>query len=174
MLLLKILILAVLLMIFFQDIKDRTVFWFWFPWLAILFIALRLSHHQLFAEVWQPALINCTFLIFQFLIVSIYFSIKKRRLVNLMDGFFGWGDILFLLCTACYLSMLNFLFFYVASLLAALVIWLLWQAISKEKNKHIPLAGFQAIVFTVFLATDWWIKPFDLTNDAWLLNLIAK
>jgi hypothetical protein len=55
-----------------------------------------------------------------------------------------------------------------------LSIWVTWQAIAEEKNRHIPLAGLQAIIFTVLLALDWWVKIFDLTNDAWLLHLIIK
>jgi hypothetical protein len=171
---LEFLILAVLLLIFFQDIKDRSVYWCFFPALAILFVALLLVQHHLFSAIWQASLINFAFLLFQFLIVSIYFSIKNRRLVNIMDELLGWGDILFLLCMACYLSMLNFMFFYIASLVVSLVIWLVWLVFSNKKNKHIPLAGFQAAIFIVVLATDWWIKPFGLTSDAWLVNIIAK
>ena len=86
----------------------------------------------------------------------------------------GWGDILFLLSISFYLSVLNFLFFYIVSLVGALLIWVTWQAVSKEKNKQIPLAGLQALIFTVFLAGDWWFNSFTLTDDAWLLHLIIK
>jgi hypothetical protein len=171
---LEIIIIAVLLLVFFQDIRSKSVYWVLFPVLTALFILLHIVQHYSFEATWQSVVINSSFLIIQFLLVSLYFSIKNKHWVNITDGFLGWGDILLLQSIAFYLSVLNFLFFYISSLLASLMIWLLWQVLSKEKNKHIPLAGFQALIFTVFLAGDWWFKLFDLTNDSWLLYLITK
>ncbi len=174
MLAIKLLILFTLVLMFIQDIKNRSVYWFLFLVLIILFILLNILQHHLFTESWQPVLINISFLLLQFLLVSLYFSIKNRRWVIITANLLGWGDILFLISIAFYLSVLNFLFFYVVSLSLVLMIWLLWQLVSKEKNKQIPLAGLQALIFTVFLASDWWCKSIDLTNDAWLLGLITK
>jgi hypothetical protein len=173
-LVIKLLILLTLVLIFVQDIKSRSVYWFLFPVLIILFILLNVQQHHLFTESWQPVLINMSFLLLQFLLVSLYFSIKNRRWVMITANLLGWGDILFLLSITFYLSVVNFLFFYVISLSFVLMIWLLWQLVSKEKNKQIPLAGLQALFFTVFLASDWWLKFIDLTQDAWLLDLIIK
>jgi hypothetical protein len=171
---LEIITLAVLLLIFIQDIRSKSVYWVFFPVLTVLFILLHIVQHHSFVQTWQLVLINSSFLIIQFLVVSAYFSIKNKRWINITDGLLGWGDILLLLSVAFYLSVLNFLLFYISSLIVSLLIWLLWQIVSKEKNKHIPLAGFQSLIFTVFLAGDWWFKCFDLTNDSWLLYLITK
>ena len=174
MLFLRLLILAVLLLVFVQDIRNRSVYWVLFPVLAVLLVLLHSLPHHLLADIWQPVSINIVFLLFQFLIISVYFSIKNRRWINITDGLLGWGDILLLLSIAFYLSALNFLLFYIVSLTISLLIWLFWQVISEEKNKQIPLAGFQALIFTVFLAGDWWFKYFDLTDDARWLHLIMK
>jgi hypothetical protein len=171
---LRILILFVLSLIFLQDIGKKSVYWFLFPVLTMLFCLMHFLGHRLFVDTWQPVLINIIFLVFQFLIVTTYFSIKNRHWVNISTGLLGWGDMLFLLSIAFYLSAFNFLLFYIVSLISVLLIWLFWQLISKEKDKQIPLAGLQAFIFIVFLAGDWWCKFFDLTNDAWLLNLVAK
>jgi hypothetical protein len=171
---LRLLILAVLLLVFVQDIRNRSVYWVLFPVLAVLLVLLHSLPHHLLADIWQPVSINIVFLLFQFLIISVYFSIKNRRWINITDGLLGWGDILLLLSIAFYLSALNFLLFYIVSLTISLLIWLFWQVISEEKNKQIPLAGFQALIFTVFLAGDWWFKYFDLTDDARWLHLIMK
>ncbi|MFI5137045.1 MAG: hypothetical protein ACHQIM_04405 [Sphingobacteriales bacterium] len=170
----EIVIIGVLLLIFIQDIRRRSVYWVLFPILAGVFILLHIVQHHLFTDVWQAVLINSAFLIIQFLVVLVYFSIKNKHWVNITEGLLGWGDILLLLSLAFYLSALNFLLFYISSLIVSLLIWLFWQLLSKEKNKHIPLAGFQSLIFTVFLAGDWWFKYFDLTNDSWLLYLITK
>ena len=174
MLFLKFLILAVLLLIFVQDIRNRSVYWVLFPVFAPLLILLHLLQHHLLADIWQSVSINIVFLLLQFLIISVYFSIKNRHWINITDGLLGWGDILLLLSISFYVSPLNFLLFYIVSLTISLLIWLFWQVISKEKNKQIPLAGFQALIFIVFLAGGWWFKYFDLTDDARLLHLIIK
>jgi hypothetical protein len=171
---LEIIILGVLLLIFVQDVASRSVYWLLFPVLTVLFIIMHLLQHRLFTDEWQPILMNTAFLALQFLIVSVYFSIKNNQWVNITTGLLGWGDMLFLLSTAFYLSVLNFLFFYIISLITVLLTWVLWQATAKEKNKQIPLAGLQALILSVFLAGDWWFKLFDLTNDDWLLHLITK
>lgn len=175
MLFLKIIILVTLSLIFIQDIRSRSVYWICFPVLAITFILLHFLQQLSFAETLQYVLVNISFLALQFLILSIYFSIKNKGWFNVITaGLLGWGDLLFLLSIAFYLSALNFLFFYIFSLVAVLIIWVVWLTISKTKNKQIPLAGLQALIFIVFLAGDWWIRHYNLTNDAWLLNLIIK
>ncbi|HEY2581265.1 MAG TPA: hypothetical protein VGI43_05645 [Mucilaginibacter sp.] len=166
--------LFVLLLIFIQDVRSRAVYWVLFPVLAILFILTSVLQHHLPVLYWQTVLANTGFILLQLLLVSLYFSIKNGRWTFITTSLLGWGDILLLLSIAFYLSFLNFLFFYIISLTAVLLIWVIWQAATKEKNQHIPLAGLQALIFTVFLSVDWWVKFFDLTNDAWLLHLITK
>jgi hypothetical protein len=124
--------------------------------------------------IWVPTLINLGFLALQILLLSVYFSVKNKRLINIFDGLLGLGDILFLLSITVYLSVLNFLFFYIISLILILLTWLIGQIISDKKSKEIPLAGMQAFILIVFLTCDWWLKIVNLTDDTWLLNLITK
>ncbi|MFI5161952.1 MAG: hypothetical protein ACHQHN_11780 [Sphingobacteriales bacterium] len=48
-----------------------------------------------------------------------------------------------------------------------------WRVFS-NKDKYIPLAGLQALLFAFFLSTAWWIKPMNITSDNWLLHLINQ
>jgi len=168
------LILLVLILIFIQDLKDRSAYLLLFPFLAVLFLTSRLVQHQSIAEILWTISINVLFFATQLLIISIYFSIKNRRWVNITIELLGWGDILFLLSTTFYLSILSFLFFYITSLLGSLLIWLIWQAISKKKTKQIPLAGFQAFLLTIFLSTDWWVLHLGMTSDNWAFSILNK
>lgn len=174
MLLVRILIILVLLTIFYQDNKERAIFWFLFPVLIGLLVADRFLQHQDIAEMWQPVAINVGFLIVLLLLVSAWFSLKIGRWVNISNRLLGWGDMLFLLSIAFYLSVLNFQFFYVCSLVMVLLVWIIWQQFSKIKDKQIPLAGLQAIIFSVFLASDWWYTHINITNDDWLLRILMK
>ncbi len=171
--LIRILSVLILSLIFLEDIRSRSVHWFLFPTLALLLTIVRIQHQGANVII-QTSLINIGFVVVQLVLLSIYFAIKTRRWVNITAQLLGVGDILFLFTILLYLSVLNFIFFYILSLLLTLLIWLLWTFISPGKNNFIPLAGFQALIFILFLAGDWWCKYFDLTSDAWLLNLISK
>lgn len=170
----KIVILALLTLVFVQDVRSRSVYWILFPCLVLLFIGLDLLQHHLYADTWWSIAVNIGFLVVQFLMVSVYFSIKNSRWINITSGMLGWGDILLLLSVAFYLSFLNFLLFYIISLVAVLLLWLTWQAISAKKDRHIPLAGLQALLMVLFLISAWWIKPVDINSDDWLLQLIHR
>jgi len=145
-----------------------------FPILVLLFLILQYQNDHELLAIWQPALINIGFLASQILLVSAYFSIKNKRLINITDQLLGLGDILFLLSISIYLSVLNFLVFYILSLVIVLFSWLTWQLFSQKKGHEIPLAGLQALILIVVLSCDWWVKNLNLTVDTWLLNLITK
>ncbi len=172
MLLLQILIPIILLLIFVQDILSRSVYWIVFPILVISFVTLRVISNKQLADVPWTVLVNCCFLTLQLLLVSAWFSLRRGKLVNIMSELLGWGDILFLISLCFYLSVLNFLFFYIISLISILLLWFGYQNTVVKKDRYIPLAGLQAILFMFFFITDQWIKHVDLTKDDWLLQFI--
>lgn len=174
MLVLRILIVVVLLLIFVQDLRSRSVYWVLFPVLMLLFIATGLLQHRLWVDLLQPAMINGLFIVVQLLLVSAYFSLKSGKWINICAELLGWGDVLLLLSVAFYLSVLNFVFFYVSSLILTLLLWMTWQGVAGRKNKQLPLAGFQAMIFSVFLTGDWYGLHLNLTDDSWLLNLLHR
>jgi hypothetical protein len=168
----QILIVLILSAIFFQDLKSRSVYWFWFPLLMVLFIAAAYGlHHKPMNEILASSLTNMGFILLQLLLVSLYFSIKNKRLINITKDLLGWGDVLFLLSIAFYLSLLNYILFYIFSLLAVLLLWLI-SLLFHKKHEQIPLAGLQAILFIVCLGMDWLGPQRDLTNDYWLTHYL--
>jgi hypothetical protein len=171
----EILIIAVLCLIFVQDLLARSVYWFLFPVLLLLLLAEDLfKKHRSFEDIVQTGLINCAFLLLQFLLLSLYFTLKNKRWVNMTAELLGWGDILLLLCVAFYLPVLSFLFFYMVSLVTSLLAWVIWQVAMSGKDKHIPLAGLQAAFLSILLIMDWYWLHLNLTDDAWILNFIHK
>jgi len=171
---LQLLVLGLLLSIFAQDIFSRSLYWICFPVLAALLFVIQLLSHESAAEVWVPGVINIGFLTIQLLVVSAYFSLKYKRWVNVTQELIGWGDVLFLLSISFYLSVLNFLFFYVGSLLLIVFGWFCWQLISGNRTKQIPLAGLQALLLAVLLVCSWWYKPINLNDDYWLMHFLIK
>lgn len=95
-------------------------------------------------------------------------------MVDLTSHFLGIGDILFFLGISCYLSVYNFIFFFIFGLVETCIIWLFYQKISSKKEKYIPLAGFLSLIFAVLLTSDWYYGIIDISSDQWLVNLIHK
>ncbi len=170
----QLLILLCLLLIFVQDIISRAVYWMVFPVLICLFAIARYAQFHNLDDFISAGLINIGFLLLQLIFITVYFSIKQKRLVNIADRLLGWGDILFLFSVAFYLSALNYILFYIGSLAVVIIIWVIWQTAVNGKKKHIPLAGLQAMLFAMWLIARWWIKPLDLTDDSGLLMMLNR
>ncbi|MCJ8212042.1 hypothetical protein MUY27_20160 [Mucilaginibacter sp. RS28] len=150
----------------------RAVHWVLFPFGLLLLVSLHYLQEGKISTMLYAVVFNVLFLLVQFLLVSVYFSLKHKQWVNLTRGMFNWGDIFFILVVACYLSTVNFIAFYISSLLVSLLAWLLVVRRYARNKNHIPLAGLQALFFVVLFAFSW-IKPaFKLTDDSYLLNLL--
>ncbi len=173
MLLIKLAALLILLLIFVQDVLSRSVYWFLFPLLVLTLFVIRLQVQSI-AVIAPVVGINLGFLTLQFFLLTAYFSLKNGKWVNITDQLLGPGDLLFLGTIAFYLSALNYLFFYISSLLLVLSFWLIWQQLSRKKDTPIPLAGLQSLLFALVLCAGWWLYPVRLVEDTWLLNLFTK
>ncbi|MBS7565382.1 hypothetical protein KHS38_13300 [Mucilaginibacter sp. Bleaf8] len=161
-----------LLMITIEDMRSRSVHWFWFPALAIGLAALRGQQGQSIKEIGSSLAITFSFLAVQLLLVTAYFSVKHRQLVNIANGMLGWGDILFLLSVAFYMPILHYMAFYIISLIIVLLASFIYMQISGKKQLAIPLAGGQAILFALLLICSWLLPACDLTNDEALIHLL--
>lgn len=173
-LLLNFLIIACLWIVFMQDIRFRAVNWLFFPVLASLYVIHGLVNGIYLKEILFNTALNVAFLLMVFILVWLYISFRRRRFVHLPDKLIGWGDILFLLCICFYFSLLNFILFYITSLLIIIVLWTIWIKFRpRVADRHVPLAGLQALILSGFLMIDWLVKSIDLTNDNWLFFLIG-
>jgi Flp pilus assembly protein protease CpaA len=166
---LRILVLSLLALVWMQDLRYRAVSWVIFPLLLLGVAALRLLSGEPLADAWPAVVVNSGILLMILLLLTLYVLIKYRKLVNITDQYLGSGDILFFGVTAFALSILNFLFFLVTSLICTGLLQLVWWAVNK--NKHVPLAGLQALFLLFFLSSDWWYFHHGLTDDNWLLQL---
>jgi hypothetical protein len=164
----EIVVILVLLVIFAEDMRSREVHLVWFPFLAVGLLVLRIMHHGVLADLWPSFL----FLGLILVLLTIWFSLKEKRLINVTAQLLGWGDVLFLVCIALYFSLLNYLFFYLASLSLIVIGWSAWMLVSRKNDRHIPLAGMQSLLLAVYLGGDWWLFHFNAASDNWLLRFI--
>lgn len=174
MLLTKIIAVIILLLVCIEDMRYRAVHWFWFPLLTVILLISKLadSSNSVYMNMLLPAAFNISFILIQFLLVTIYFSIKNNRLINITNGLLGWGDICFIASISFYLSPINFVLFYIVSLIIILIGWLLYSFFNQNKQQRIPLAGLQAVLFVFILLTSCLKPSVKLTNDDLLLYLI--
>lgn len=172
MVVLQLIVLLSLAFIFYQDMRYRAVYWFCFPVLAIFLGVLKFNHTS-FSMFVTDVGYGVLFLILQLTLLSAYFSIKNRSLINITRSHLGWGDILFLIALTFYFSPINFVLFYVLSLITVLIFVIVKTVIGEvEGIRHIPLAGLQAALFGLLLVSQVFFKDMSFYDDQWFYFLI--
>lgn len=167
----QLLLTALLILVVYQDFRFRAVSWVIFPLLPVLFIMLNLPSVSL-EESLANTMANLGFAGSMFLFVTIYFSIRNRRIVNISNGFIGWGDILFILSLGFLFSPLNFIIFYLASLLITIVATLILSWLNKIDRNSVPLAGLQALLLLLLIIVNSIFQFANFSTDEWLVGFI--
>jgi hypothetical protein len=134
----------------YEDQRHRAVSWLVFPFITLIFIWCSI-HFIGFNEMIYNVLYNLGFLILQLLLISMYFSIKEKRVVLITRNYLGLGDILFLFCLAFFFSPLNYMTFYFASLLIIVTGVFVYAVFRKKQYGQLPLAGWQSIILIVLI-----------------------
>lgn len=90
-------------------------------------------------------------------------------MLNIVDTYLGLGDVLFLIVICTVFSPVNFILFYLLSMIVTLTGVLIYNVVSTKKTNDIPLAGAMAGMLLILLIS----KPgIDLYNDAYFLNML--
>lgn len=156
----------------YQDFKYRGIYWWMFP---VLFLLMATATVQVlgFTETIAQAGKSVLFLVLQFVVLTGYISIKQKKLTNIFDGFFGLGDLLFLVVLCVGFSFLNYVLFYLLSLMLIILFTAIFGYQSTAHGKKIPLAGYQALLFMVLTAISWFTPAINLLSDDHLINLLG-
>lgn len=145
----KTVLLMGLLAIFFQDLRERRVYWYLFPVVAVSFGAL----HVFEAGIYQWAihiLINLSVVGLIVGVIAAYANlILKRPLLET----FGAGDVLMLLALAFSFASGTFLILLGFSLLFSLTLYLLIQ--KRGPFDTVPLAGNMSVFYCGVLTASW-------------------
>ncbi|WP_461598689.1 hypothetical protein [Winogradskyella sp.] len=138
-----------LLMVFYQDMKERLVYWFLFPIIAIC--SGVLFYNNVMSELFKTSLIiNVCFVIFLIFIVFAYSKLKLRT--SIFDAF-GLGDGLLFVALAFTFSSISFLVVFVFGLIFSLVMHLFLN--NRSEHKNVPLAGYLSIFFAITYMAHW-------------------
>lgn len=139
-----ILLLCSLFFIIYEDFKYRAIHWWWL--VIIAFSGYWIGHISV-----NYIALNILFIAIQLLSVSLYFSLKHRKFLNITNDYLGLGDILFFISLTFYFTPLEFIHFHIYSLIFTLIASVLIKVCVKLQINTIPLAGWMAIFLCICL-----------------------
>lgn len=148
---LTIVIVLLLLRITYEDVRYRAILLIEFPVLAalLLFVSKIPDWFQFSVGV----LYNMIYILFLMSVLTLYLSLRRGRVTNVFNGYFGSGDLLFFVVLAGFLEPVHFILFLNASLILSMVFHILLKRIFRTwyHTRTVPLAGFQALCFAMLL-----------------------
>ncbi len=149
MIVLKITLIAALIMVLIQDIKERQVYWFLFPMIGLL--SGVLLYQNLFPDLfYKTVLLNLAFV---GILIAVVFLYSKLRLKTSVLNTFGLGDGLLFLALAFSFSSISFIILFVFGLVFSLVLHLVLKR--KSKQTTVPLAGYLSLFFAITYLSHW-------------------
>lgn len=155
-----------------QDFRSRTIAWWLLPPLLISLFLIGLTQTSI-GIIFKHAAFNIAFIALQLFLLMLYFSIRERRFIRLIDTHIGLGDVLLLSCLCMGFSPMNFIVVLLCSLLLSLLATLAWRVIRPQTSPLIPLAGLLAIPIIV-LVTFSSFSSLNLHNDAWISAIVES
>lgn len=137
------------MLIFYQDIKDRQVYWFLFPVVGIS--AGVLLYKNSFSDFfyWNITTNLCVVL----LLLSIVFLYSKYKLKVTMKDTFGLGDVLLFVALVFTFASVSFIMLLIFGLIFSLILHLLFK--HKSKLETVPLAGYLSLFFMLAYTAHW-------------------
>ncbi|MFN3402674.1 MAG: hypothetical protein ACK40G_01175 [Cytophagaceae bacterium] len=159
----------ILVVMFIQDIKFRAITWYLFPALMIMFSLYSINQSGIRDMMFNTS-VNLGFLLLQLVLLTIYFSIKNKRFIWITNDYLGIGDILFFVCIAFLFSPMNFIFFYLISLVV-IVLGYLFMVLFRKSVSTVPLAGLQAILVIPLLLLNHFFSLI-ITSDHLIVNFL--
>lgn len=153
---LELLLVIVLGILFYQDVKERKV--------SLGVLLLGLITGGMLNYLCQPTIVflyntmvNCIFIALVFGILWGYAKLKMKKQIFEV---FGKGDLMFFVLLAVSLPILSFLMVFIFSIIFALVVFLIFK--SQFKEKTVPLAGLQSLFFILVLLVNKFMDTIQL------------
>jgi|GEM_PF-6378768 len=161
---------SILLLMGFQDIKNRSIMLLLFFFLAGFVTYTALLNNPA-SEVLTSTLINLFFVGVQLLAVFLYVVIRNRSFVNPFVKHLGLGDLLFWIAISPGFSPVNYILTFLASMVFALGAFLLMGA-NRQEKQTVPLAGLQALFYSGFFFINFLFLKVDCHDDSLLMSFL--
>lgn len=155
--LLRVLLVLTLVVIFFQDIKERRVWFFLFlvfPICGASLFCLGANNDFFF---WNSILINSCIVLFMLVGIYTYLYICKKGTIK---EALGLGDILFFFGIGVSFPPISFINFFVFAILFTFVFYIILRKFTNNQLETVPLAGSMALFF-LCVYTIYWLGFYD-------------
>lgn len=168
----QILTIPFLLFLSYQDFRYRAISWWLIPVLVLAFGYMEISTiggDQFLANI----ALNLGFIVFQLAVLTLYFSIKNREFINIINIYLGIGDVLFFVVLASVFSFVNYIFFLVTSFVLVMTGFMIFKNIKRNTNPEIPLAGAMSLILVISMACNAFVN-IDFYNDNIIPNFLIS
>lgn len=153
----KLITVLLLLVIFYQDIKERLVHGFLFPVTAV-FLGLLHYYYVEKTGFYIGIAGNIAFISLLLFILFLYSKLILR--MPFLNGSFGLGDLLFFYAVCFAFPNFSFIILFVFSVFFSLTMHLL---LKKQLNaKTVPLAGYMSLFFAITFFISIFYNPISL------------
>ena len=139
-------IIAILLIIVYQDLKYRLIH----ISLLILLFSLSLTFWYLRINIISIILYNSAFLSINLIVLKAYTVLRKKKKTEDLIYGLGIGDILLFYAIIPLFSTSNYILFFITGLIFSMVLHFL-ISIFVTPNRLIPLAGYLSIYLIVYI-----------------------
>lgn len=168
MIILNLIIIIILSLVAYQDLRYKEIHWSLFPMLAIFLIISGLIHSP-FLMYLKECAFNILLLTIQTIILSAYYYLRGKHLKSIFNNSIGLGDMAILIAVGFAFSKMNFIIFYLSGLIITLILWLAFQLLLSRKEKLIPLAGFISLYLIMIVLFELTFDQFDRLSDSFLI-----
>lgn len=159
-----IILLFLLSAVIYQDFKARAISWFLIPLLIVVTLLKTITGNGI-TETLTYTGINLLIVSINFLCITLFFSIKEKRLVNITDHYLGLGDILFFIVICTLFSPVNFILFFLGSILLTTLIYGSISLFKSSRKILVPLAGAMSIALIIALIAEQLVANFSFYQD---------
>lgn len=151
--------------IVYEDFRYRAIHWIWVVLLSLAILCVS-------PLPWPLVGINGIFIGLQIVLLSIYFSLKHQKWIDITQDYLGIGDLVFFIPLCLFFPPLHLILFFIASLILSLLGFWGYCFFTQQPIATVPLAGCMALVL-IFTQTIAFWQGFDLQQDFWVLQLLS-
>ena len=169
------LLLIILTPIIIEDFRHRKISVLWIAGIIVTAVFQQLYSNVTFSSFLINSLFNLLIILVNYVVLTLYFSWRNKKFIDIRTQYLGIGDVAFLFSVAFLLSPVNFICFLLSSLIFSLVFALVGKLLLPTKFSTIPLAGLQALflAFTI-LVVSFQDKNWLINNDEFTLSIILS
>ena len=154
-----------LVIIAYQDIRERQISVFVLLGISVLTVVYALEQRSFF-NISIDFLINIAIVGTQFAALYLILKIRKKDLQfkDLFSRYIGIGDLVFFIITALLFPPFIYILSFTLGLIWSLIAWKISVTIGITKANTVPLAGLLAIFYSLLLIVDEIFLGENITN----------